>query len=168
MTIPMVFLVANGLPFNVLIRCDVLQQHSAVIDLHRGIVSLTSEEGVWSAGLVDISRIPSVHKNDPVLKHYFCNNNQLPRITPYENDTQELWYSTLEEIRAFQRERTDQWISERQAENLIEIYNKYKYIFSNAPGKVKGYQCKINFKEPVNFHRKSYPIACLLYTSRCV
>ena len=26
-------------------------------------------------------------------------------------------------------------------------------------GKVKGYQCVINFKEPVNFTRKSYPIA---------
>ena len=41
-------------------------------------------------------------------------------------------------------------------ERLITIYNKYRHIFS---GKVKDYQCKITFKEPVDFHKKSYPIA---------
>ena len=61
--------------------------------------------------------------------------------------------------RQFQRSRPDQHISEEQAENLIEIYKKYKHVFSNTPGKVKGYQCRINFWEPVDFHRKSYPIA---------
>ena len=42
---------------------------------------------------------------------------------------------------------------------MIKIYNKYQHIFSNAPGKVKDYQCTISFKTPVDFHRKSYPIA---------
>ena len=37
-TIPIVFLVANGLPFNMLIGCYVLRQHSAVISLQKGIV----------------------------------------------------------------------------------------------------------------------------------
>ena len=99
----MVFLVANGLPFNVLIGCDILRQHSAVIDLHQVIISLTSE-GVWSAKLVDSNRTPAVLNQDPVLKNYFCHNNRLPVITTYENDTQELWFDKLEEIRAFQRE----------------------------------------------------------------
>ena len=43
--------------------------------------------------------------------------------------------------------------------HILAIYNTYQHVFSNTPGKIKGYQCKINFREPVDFHRKSYPIA---------
>ena len=46
-----------------------------------------------------------------------------------------------------------------QVENLIRIYEKYRHVFSEVPGKIKNYQCKIQFKEPVEFHKKSYPIA---------
>ena len=76
-----------------------------------------------------------------------------------EDNSSELWGEKLEEIRIFQRSRPDQDISKEQVENLIKIYEKYQHVFSNTPGKVKGYQCKINFREPVDFHRKSYPIA---------
>ena len=120
-TIPVGFLVANGLPFNVLISCDVLRQHSAVIDLSRGIVSLTSEEGVWTAELVNGNRAPSVRASCHLVKKYFCRNNTLPEVIRYEDDNQELWYRNLEEVRAFQREKTGQQISEVQAEKLIAI-----------------------------------------------
>ena len=106
-----------------------------------------------------INKSPSANNQDPVLKNYFCNKQPLSGITPSDSDNQELWYNKLEVIRVFQRERKDQGISEGQAEHLIEIYNRYKHIFSNTPGKVKDYQCEIKFKEPVDFHRKSYPIA---------
>ena len=72
---------------------------------------------------------------------------------------EELWLSKLEEIRNFQREGQDKQISVHQAEELINIYNRYRHIFSDAPGKVKDYQCMIRFKEPVDFKKKSYPIA---------
>ena len=136
----------------------------------QGIVSLTSEEGLWTAELVDANRTVPVNDKCQVIKSYFCKNNKLQEAIQYEDDNQELWHSKLEEILEFQREKTGQQISEVQAEKLIEIYNRYKHIFSNAPGKVKGYQCEINFKQPVDVRRKSYPIAysCLLYTSRCV
>ena len=68
-TTPIGFLVTTGLPFNVLIGCDILWQHSAVIDLNRGIVSLTSKEGVWTAELVDASRtVPINDKCQDVYK----------------------------------------------------------------------------------------------------
>ena len=113
-----------------------------------------------------------------------------------EWEDEEIWSNKLEEIRQFQREVRDQPISAHQAEDLIKIYNQYRHIFSDAPGKVKDYQYQIIFKEPVDFKKKSYPIAysqrnavkaevnrmmeediielsqspytCLLYTSRCV
>ena len=51
--IPIIFLVANGLPFNMLIGCEELRQHSAIIDMQKGIVVLTSEKGVWSANIIN-------------------------------------------------------------------------------------------------------------------
>ena len=70
-----------------------------------------------------------------------------------------MWKRKVEEIRRFQRERPQQEITGEQAEKLIAIYQAYQHVFSNTPGKVKGFQCKINFREPIDFHRKSYPIA---------
>ena len=42
---------------------------------------------------------------------------------------------------------------------LINIYNKYRHVFSDIPGKIKNYQCVLKFREPVNYNRKPYPIA---------
>ena len=53
-------------------------------------------------------------------------------------------------------EKTSQQISELQAEKLIDIYNQYKHIFSSATGKVRGYQCEINFKAVSYTHLDVY------------
>ena len=53
--INMVFLVATGLPFQILIGCDVLRKYSAIIDLSRERVSLYSEGVVWTAELIPVS-----------------------------------------------------------------------------------------------------------------
>ena len=103
------------------------------------------------------SKTPSIPTSCPIIQNYFCHDS--PTMILYEESDQELWSSKLEEIRTFQREGQDQRISMFQAEDLIDIYNRYRHVFSNAPGKVKDYQCKIEFKEPVDFHKKSYPIA---------
>ena len=94
----------------------------------------------------------------------------------YELDNEQLWRDKINEIRTFKCD-----ISDVQKEKLINVYNRYRHVFSDTPGKVRNYQCKIEFREPVNFNRKSYPIAysqkeavsaeinqlisCLLYTS---
>ena len=103
MTIPIVFLVASGLPFNVLIGCDVLRQHSAIINLQQGIVFLTSEKGIWSAKVVNCNHTPAVLNQDPVLKNYFCRNHETSIVKSDEDDNSELWGEKLEEIRIFQR-----------------------------------------------------------------
>ena len=74
-------------------------------------------------------------------------------------DTEQLWNDKIDEIRTFQREKTNANLNNTQIEQLIEVYNRYRHVFSDTPGKVRGYQCKIEFKETVNFNRKSYPIA---------
>ena len=62
----------------------------------------------------------------------------------------------------FQSEQHENNLTTQQIENLISIYNQYRHVFSDIPGKVKDYQYKLQFIEPVNFNKKSYPISYAL------
>ena len=75
-TIPIVFLVANGLPFSMLIGCDVLRRYSAVINLQKGVVLLTSEQGTWSANIINCNPTPTALNQDPGLKSYYCQRRE--------------------------------------------------------------------------------------------
>ena len=46
------FLIATGLPFDVLLGCDILRRYSAVIDLNLDRVSLFPDGITWTANLV--------------------------------------------------------------------------------------------------------------------
>ena len=142
-TIPIIFLVASGLPFNMLIGCDVLRRYSAVINLQKGVVLLTSEQGTWSANIINCMSTPTALSQDPGLKSYYCQRRE-PSITMAEEEEHKaLWKQKLEEIITFQRERPLQEISEQQSKKLMAIYNDYQHVFSNTPGKVKGYQLSL-------------------------
>ena len=52
-TIPMTFLVASGLPFQMLIGCDMLKQYSAVIEMNRSKLFLKTNEVECTADLID-------------------------------------------------------------------------------------------------------------------
>ena len=51
-TINIICLVAIGLPFEILIGCDMLRKYSAIIDLSKEKVSLNSEGVMWTAELI--------------------------------------------------------------------------------------------------------------------
>ena len=70
-----------------------------------------------------------------------------------------LWHRKLEEIRQFRGTQDGNPLTEQEVERLIRIYNRYRHVFSDQPGKVRGYQCELKFKEVANFNKKSYPIA---------
>ena len=50
-TLSMIFLIAHGLPFEILIGCDILRKYSAVIDMRQSRVSMKSENKEWIAEL---------------------------------------------------------------------------------------------------------------------
>ena len=81
------------------------------------------------------------------------------RDREYTSNNDNLWEAKIGEIQQFQSTNRTKSPSPGQLGRLITIYNKYRHVFSDLPGKVKNYQCILNFKEPVNFNRKSYPIA---------
>ena len=58
-TIPMTFLVASGLPFQMLIGCDMLRQYSAVIDMNRAKLFLKANGIEWTADLTGSDSAPS-------------------------------------------------------------------------------------------------------------
>ena len=57
-TITMEFLVAHGLPFTMLIGCDMLRKYSAIIDMSRAKVTLDSNCVNWTAKLIGSGSAP--------------------------------------------------------------------------------------------------------------
>ena len=104
-------------------------------------------------------RQPQNRASYHVREDDYCRDYTPEEGIKYQDDNNELWRCKLEEIKNFQQEKTGVKLSKGQVEKLISIYNKYRHIFSDAPGKVKGYQCKLKFREPVEFHKKNYYIA---------
>ena len=57
----------------------------------------------------------------------------------------------------FPERETNAQLTIQQAEQLIDVYNRYRHVFSDTPGKVRDYQCEIQFREPVNLIKKILP-----------
>ena len=97
------------------------RQHSAIIDMQKGIVVLTSEKGVWSANIINCNPTPIAINRNNEVKSYYCQTYK-PSITIEDEEGEgELWKRKVEEIRRFQRERPQQEITGEQAEKLIAI-----------------------------------------------
>ena len=50
-TLPMIFLIAHNIPFDILIGCDILRKYSAVIDMELSKVTMEYEGREWVAEL---------------------------------------------------------------------------------------------------------------------
>ena len=103
-TIPTIFLVANSLPFNLLIGYDILRKYAAIIDKSRAKASLSSDCVEWMAELIGSKEAPQ----DRII-YYVREDKNYRNHTPieeinYENENDSLWNEKLEEIRRFQSE----------------------------------------------------------------
>ena len=133
-----------------LIGCDVLRQHSAIIDLSRGIVSLTSEDGIWMAELMDANRASSIRTNYHVSENYYCRDYTPQEGIRYEENNQELWRSKLEEIRTFRREKTSPIVAVPKKNGKVRIcldareINKMIINDRTSPGEIEEILKKFN------------------------
>ena len=151
--IPMEFLVAQGLPFRILIGCDMLLRHSAIINLASGKVTLRAENCELSAEIIGSISAPQYRNS-----YYVRESNRLPIGENNIVTESSLWLEKLEEIMAFQGGSSDE-VSVEEKRRLIKIYNRYGQVFSDSPGKAKNFLCELKFKDSVSFNRRSYPIA---------
>ena len=127
--------------------------------MSRARVTLSSRDLEWTTELIGSKEAPQ----DRTIFHVRelqSSRNQTPKEEiKYQENNNSLWNEKIEEIRQFKSTKRDNPLNQDQVERLINIYNKYRHVFSDTPGKVKNYQCELKFREPVNINRKSYPIA---------
>ena len=155
--LPFIFLIAQGLPFGMLVGCDMLRKYKAVINLQRNIITLHTDNITWTARLCGNHFGTHRQLNNVLVRRAEADRVQTPNITNYED--QIIWDTKLDEIREFCKTQDQGQLRPEDAEKLIKIYEEFRHVFSDAPGKVKDFQCKIRFHEAANFQRKSYPIA---------
>ena len=138
--------------------------------MRRARVSMKSENKEWIAELTGSKGVVPVNNIYNIRTVSNSQDNILEERTEDQSSNDCLWNQKLEEIRQFRGAQNGNHLTTQEVEKLISIYNKYRHVFSDRPGKVRGYQCELRFKEVADFNKKSYPIAyiCLLYTSRCV
>ena len=130
-TLPMIFLIAHGLPFDILIGCDILRKYSAVIDMRRARVSMKSENIEWIAELIGRKGVVTVNNIYNIRTVTNSQDNIFEERTEDQSSNDSLWNKKLEEIRLFQGEQNGNSLTTQQVENLISIYNKYRHVFSD-------------------------------------
>ena len=57
-----------------------------------------------------------------------------------------LWMEKIAEIKKLQTSNADHILTDEHIERLIQIYNRYRHVFSDTPSKIKNFQCEIKFK----------------------
>ena len=100
-TLPMIFLIAHNLPFEILIGCDILRKYSAIIDMRLSKVTMRYEDKEWMAeltgskGVIPISTIYNIRTicDSPDRRWEVKPDNQI--------NSDILWNQKLEEIRQF-------------------------------------------------------------------
>ena len=154
-TISIEFLVANGLPFTMLIGCDMLRKYSAIIDMSRAKVTLNSNCVNWTTKLIGSESAPldrAIYNVREIKDHrqYTPSDNIF-----YENDDGHLWSEKLEEIHTFKKEKKNAQLTNTQVEKLMSIYNNYRQ--STAKKQRTAKYNRGNSKETVTaIHRTLY------------
>ena len=122
----MVFLIATGLPFNILVGCDILRRNSAIIDLSKEKVSLFSGGITWTAELVGSEKILPNSIHQQLREINYIGSESLYNQIVYNNKEDDLWEQKIQEIRNFRGGNTKEKLLIHQANNLIRIYEKYR------------------------------------------
>ena len=65
----------------------------------------------------------------------------------------DLWEKKIKEILSFQTKNVRDKISKEQRQELVRIYNRYRSVFSDSPGKAKNFVCELKFLNPVHFNK---------------
>ena len=122
-------------------------------------VSLKSSEVEWTAALIENRKAPPEH----IIYYIREGHDQRKKMSinrEVRNSPEDtLWMEKIAEIKKFQTSNVDHILTDEQIERLIQIYNRYRHVFSDTPGKIKNFQCEIKFHDQTEFKRKSYPIA---------
>lgn len=159
-TSKMVFYVAENIPFTILIGCDLLKEHFAIIDMSLRYVRLFIGGATIQVRFMEAQCAPvpcdSPHHVNSLNKNIGQPIVACPNNNNFNNNNNVEWESKVKEIVNYQNATQQPTIHEK--EQLIKIYQHYQKVFSDQPGCAKYFECKLRFKEGVAFNKKSYPI----------
>ena len=85
----------------------------------------------WSQKCAPQIRISYFVREDKIDGFRSLSNN-----IDYQYNNEEVWQNNIKEDQRFQKEKTGLNLNAEQTNKLISIYNKYKHVFSDMPGKV--------------------------------
>lgn len=136
--IEVMFLVIGGVYVDVLLGVDFLRQKRSTIDFGGGVVRFLDDSRQIEAKMVA--------SRSGVKSSCVC--------LELENSNFE-WNEKLQDVRRLVEENIS---DKNNVENLVGIFEEYRDIFTQSPGKIRNLQYRIKVKENLNLKSKSYPI----------
>lgn len=134
--ITVVFLVVNELNENIILGCDFLMKNSVSLCFGGGYAIIKEE------------RINFLKESIMNIKTFNLNKGEVI------NDENVVWEKQINNI----YNKLGNTEVKENVEQLIKIFEQNREIFSDRPGKIKGYTCTLHVKEDVKIDRKTYPI----------
>ena len=104
--------------------------------MRRAIVSLKTGNIEWTAELIGNKSVSLCNNIYSIKKANNHQDDSWEIRREYLGNDDSLWVEKLEEIRRFQSEQPENNLTTQQVENLISIYNQYRHVFSDIPGKM--------------------------------
>ena len=118
--------------------------------MDKATVLLKTDEVEWTADLIENRKAPPEH-----VIYYIREGHDQKKMSinrEIRNNPEDiLWVEKINEIRTFQTDNIDHVLTNEQRENLIQIYNRYRHVFSDTPGKIKNFRCELKFKDQTEF-----------------
>ena len=96
-----------------------LRRHTAIINLARGIVTLSTEEGELAAEIIGSQSAPQCPSS-----FFIREDNRLTLGKNTEVTESKIWQEKIEEIIEFQNRQAQEIINVEQKQQLIKIYDK--------------------------------------------
>jgi transposase InsO family protein len=153
--IPMVFLVARRIQVPILVGCDQLRKVKAVINLEKLTVTMFDEGKNFKFDILNnqVSLVGSVQNCNTIVK-----SNQSVACSGVNEmcEFEDEWGVRMSEIMNF-KSKTESLNIDQNCK-LVDLFCKYKDVFSNKPGKAKDFVCHLNIKPEAKIFRKSYPV----------
>lgn len=132
--IPIVFLIVRRLNLNILVGCDFLKQADVIINFKQELINIKCHNIAFC--------------KKSTIKYQNVFNIKVDKLSKEEE-----WVRQINNIKNTLLDDDKGKVNE-----LINIFNNNKEVFSDKPGLAKGYICKLKMKENVKLNRKSYPV----------
>lgn len=131
-----VFLIIDNLNSDVLLGVNFMKQNKIILNFDMNFMQINDEQIKFIEDQLSEVRI----------SHIQIQQAEFERELQWENQVNKI------------KQILEGEVSNEEIGELIRVFENSKPVFSDIPGKVKGYQYLFKVNEPVNLNKKSYPV----------